>query len=142
MPALQFATATANLASQNAFLFLATHGPIFVASSSSATLIQCGFQYRRWNCSPIPPLVVKTIGTKSIPRCSHRSLYFLVFVSSAALVPAFGLRKDSAHAPAPEWLGAVGFTMLTSMASRLSQERLPQTCPSVCLLLPFAEVPT
>jgi hypothetical protein len=27
MPALQFATATANLASQNALLFLATHGP-------------------------------------------------------------------------------------------------------------------
>jgi hypothetical protein len=87
MLALQFATATANLASQNAFLFLATHGPIFIASSSSATLIQCGFQinfqYRRWNCSPIPPLVVKTlaIGTKSIPRCSHRSLYLLVFVS-------------------------------------------------------------
>jgi len=102
MLALQFATATANLASQNAFLFLATHGPIFIASSSSATLIQCGFQYRRWNCSPIPPLVVKTIGTKSIPRCSHRNLYFLVFVSSAALVtvtvPAFGLRKDSPHA--------------------------------------------
>jgi predicted ATPase len=45
MPALQFATATANLASQNAFLFLATHGPIFIAASSSATLIQCGFQY-------------------------------------------------------------------------------------------------
>ena len=39
MRALQFATATANLASQNAFLFLATHGPIFIASSSSATLI-------------------------------------------------------------------------------------------------------
>ena len=38
----QFATATANLASQNAFLFVATHGPIFIASSSSATLIQCG----------------------------------------------------------------------------------------------------
>jgi hypothetical protein len=38
MPALQFATATANLASQNAFLFLVTHwhGPIFIASSSSA----------------------------------------------------------------------------------------------------------
>jgi hypothetical protein len=35
MLALQFATATANLASQNhdAFLFLATHGPIFIASS-------------------------------------------------------------------------------------------------------------
>ena len=46
MLALQFATATANLASQNAFLFLATHGPIFIASSSSATLVQCGFQYR------------------------------------------------------------------------------------------------
>ena len=61
MRALQFATATANLASQNAFLFLVTHGPIFIASSSSATLIQCGFQYRRWNCSPIPPLVVKVI---------------------------------------------------------------------------------
>ncbi len=34
---------------ENAFLFLATHGPIFIASSSSATLIQwhwqCGFQY-------------------------------------------------------------------------------------------------
>ena len=41
MPALQFATATANLASQNAaFLFLATHGPIFIAASSSATQIQ------------------------------------------------------------------------------------------------------
>jgi hypothetical protein len=52
MRALQFATATANLASQNAFLFLATHGPIFIASSSSATLIRCGFQYCRWNCSP------------------------------------------------------------------------------------------
>ncbi len=53
MLALQFATATANLASQNAFLFVATHGPIFIASSSSATLtqkiLQCGFQYRRWN---------------------------------------------------------------------------------------------
>ena len=61
MRALQFAAATANLASQNAFLFLVTHGPIFIASSSSATLIQCGFQYRRWNCSPIPPLVVKVI---------------------------------------------------------------------------------
>ena len=48
----------------------------------------------------------------------------------AALVPAFGLRKDSPHAPAPEWLTAVGFTMLTSMASRLSQERLRKTCPS------------
>ncbi len=47
MLALQFATATANLASQNAFLrlFLATHGPIFIASSSSATLIQCGFHW-------------------------------------------------------------------------------------------------
>jgi hypothetical protein len=66
MLALQFATATANLASQNAFLFLATHGPIFIASSSSATLIQCGFQYRRRNCSPIPPLVVKTIGTTQV----------------------------------------------------------------------------
>ncbi len=32
MLALQFATATANLASQNAFLFLATHGPIFSVS--------------------------------------------------------------------------------------------------------------
>jgi hypothetical protein len=32
MLALQFATATANLASQNAFLFLATRGPIFIAS--------------------------------------------------------------------------------------------------------------
>ena len=35
-----------------------------------------------------------------------------VFVFSAFLVPAFGLRKDSAHAAAPEWLTAVGFTML------------------------------
>ena len=38
MLALQFATATANLASQNAFLFLATHGPIFIAASSLLTL--------------------------------------------------------------------------------------------------------
>jgi hypothetical protein len=35
MLALPFATATANLASQSAFLFLATHGPIFIASSWS-----------------------------------------------------------------------------------------------------------
>ncbi len=61
MLAVQFANATANLAAQNAFLFLATHGPIFIASSSSATLIQCGFQYRRWNCSPIPPLVATAL---------------------------------------------------------------------------------
>ena len=40
MRALQFATATTDLASQNAFLFLATHGPIFIAPSSSATLVQ------------------------------------------------------------------------------------------------------
>ena len=33
MRALQFATATANLASQNAFLFLATHGPIFMKAA-------------------------------------------------------------------------------------------------------------
>jgi hypothetical protein len=66
MRALQFATATENQASQNALLFLATHGPIFIASSSSATLVQCGFQYCRWKCSPIPPLAVKTIGTRSI----------------------------------------------------------------------------
>ena len=123
MRALQFATATANLACQNAFLFLATHwhGPMCIASSSAATLIQCGFQYRRWNCSPIPPLAVRMIGTKSIPRCWHRSLYLSVFVFSADLVPAFGLRKDSAHAAAPEWLTAVGFTMLTSKATLLGQ---------------------
>jgi hypothetical protein len=30
-------TVTVNLASQSAFLFLATHGPIFIASSSSAS---------------------------------------------------------------------------------------------------------
>ena len=40
-----------------------------------------------------------------------------VFVFSAFLVPAFGLRKDSAHAAAPEWLTAVGFTMLMSKAT-------------------------
>ena len=72
------------------------------SSQDSATLVQCGFQYRLWNCTPIPPLAVKTIGTKSIPHsCSHRSLYLPVpgpvFVSSAALVPAFGLRRDSPH---------------------------------------------
>jgi hypothetical protein len=145
MLVLQFATATANLASQNAFLFLATHGPIFIASSSShwqrpqaraSTLIQCGFQYRRWNCSPIPQLVVKTIGTKSIPCCWRRSLYLLVFVSYAGLVPAFGLTrsKDSAHAPALEWVTAVGFTMLTSKASLCSQEAPPPPDLSVCVL--------
>ena len=32
--------------------------------------------------------------------------------------------------------------MLTSKATLLSQEGLPQTCPSVWLLLPLAEVPT
>ena len=70
MRALQFAIATANLASQIAFLFLATHrdGPSYIAcayaSSSAATLLQCGFQYCLWNCSPIPPLAVKMIGTR------------------------------------------------------------------------------
>ncbi len=64
MRALQFAiaTATRNLASQLeiAFLFqvLATHGPSFF------NLLQCGFQYCLRSCSPIPPLVVKMIGTK------------------------------------------------------------------------------
>jgi hypothetical protein len=46
------------------------------------------------------------------------------------------------YAGAPEWLTAVGFTTLSSKATLLSQKGLPQTCPSVCLLLPFAEVPT
>ncbi len=101
--------------------------------------------------SYIPPLAVKMIGTKSIPRCWHKSLYLVVFVSSAALVPAshgaFGFKlskvdlRDSPHAPAPEWLTAVGFTMLTSKASLLSQKGLPQTCPSVCLLSPFCKSP-
>ena len=47
MRALQFAIATANLACQSALPFLATHGPMFIASSSAATyyLNQCGFQY-------------------------------------------------------------------------------------------------
>ena len=40
MRALQFAIETVNLACQNAFLFLATHGPIFIALSFSATLIR------------------------------------------------------------------------------------------------------
>jgi hypothetical protein len=71
MRALQFAIATANLASQIALLFLATRGPIFIASSSAATLLQCGFQYcqclRREllpHCG-IPPLVV-SIGTREV----------------------------------------------------------------------------
>jgi hypothetical protein len=40
---VQFAIATANLACQIAFLFLATpgHGPIFIASISASTLLQC-----------------------------------------------------------------------------------------------------
>ena len=96
MRALPFATATANLASQNAFLFLATHGPIFIASSSSATLIQCGFQYRRWNCSPIPPLDVKMIGTKYTPRCWHRSPYLSVLTELGIGQPA-GVKMDSSH---------------------------------------------
>jgi hypothetical protein len=81
MPALQFATATANLASQNAFLFLATHGPIFIASSCSATLIQCGFQYRRWNCSPIPPLAVKPPPPPTL--ASGPSMYIITDLSRA-----------------------------------------------------------
>ena len=142
MRALQFATATANLACQKAFLFLAAHGPMCISAFSSATLIQCGFQYCRWNCSPIPPLVVKMIGTKFIPRWWHRCLYLSVFFFSADLVPAFGLRNDSAHALAPAWLTAVGFTMLTSKANLPGSEAHPQTCPSVWLALPFAEMPT
>ncbi len=45
MRASQFAIATANLARQNAFLFLATHGPMRIASSSASTLLQYEFQY-------------------------------------------------------------------------------------------------
>ena len=52
MQAPQFAIATANLACKNAFLFLVTHCPIFIAPSSASTLLQCGFQYCRWSCSP------------------------------------------------------------------------------------------
>jgi hypothetical protein len=44
----------------NAFLFLATHGPIFIASSSSATLIQLLV----W-IIPVSPL--------ELPRLSHPS---------------------------------------------------------------------
>ncbi len=59
MLALQFATATANLASQNTFLFLATHGPIFIASSSSAaTPVWTG---RRWIFFPF---LRGTLGTQ------------------------------------------------------------------------------
>jgi hypothetical protein len=45
---------------------------------------------------PRAPLVGKMVGTKSIPRCWHRSfkLYLSVFVFSADLVPAFGFRRD------------------------------------------------
>ena len=55
-----------------------------------------------------------------------------VFVFSADLVPAFGLRKDSAHAPALEWLTAVGFTMLTSKATLPGWKGLPPDL-SVCV---------
>jgi hypothetical protein len=75
--------------------------------------------------------------TLSLAENWHRShgLYLLVFVVSADLVPAFGLREDSPHAPAPEWLTAVGFTMLTSKATLFRKKGLPQTCPSVQLRL-------
>jgi hypothetical protein len=64
-----------------------------------ATLIQCGFQYSRWNCSPIPRLAVKAIGSKSTPRCWHtsRRLYLPVFVFSADPVPAFGTSLFVTH---------------------------------------------
>ncbi len=57
MRALHFAIATANLACQVAFLFLAAHSPMCIASSPASTLrlLQCGFQpsaYCLWNCSP------------------------------------------------------------------------------------------
>ncbi len=100
MRALHFAIATANQACQSAFLFIATHFPMFIASSSaaSATLLQCGFQYCIWNsygnCSPtgMPPVAVKMIGsrlgTKSIPSWWHRGMCLSVFGFSADLVPA------------------------------------------------------
>ncbi len=48
-----------------------------------------------WNCSPIPPLVVKTIGTKSIPRCRHRSLF--ASRVAAPTPPARPVSDTSAH---------------------------------------------
>ncbi len=123
MLALQFATATANLASQNAFLFL-THGPIFIASSSSATLIQCGFQL---SVSPLELLSHPSTRCEDDRYKVHTTLLAQELASVLASfrllcspghrdgpgLRSRGLRKDSAHAPAPEWLTAVWFTMLT-----------------------------
>jgi hypothetical protein len=91
----QVAIAMANLACQNAFLFLATHGPMLIAASSASTLLQCGIQYCLWTRSCSPHAATGTrckddhimIGMKSIPRCWHRILYLSVFVFSADLVP-------------------------------------------------------
>jgi hypothetical protein len=64
-----FAIATANLACEVAFLFLAAHcpmTPIYIASSfaSSADFTECCL----WNCNPpISPLAVKIVGMRFIP---------------------------------------------------------------------------
>ena len=79
---------------------------------SESTLLQCGRQSCRWNCSPIPRLVVKLTGTNLIPRCVQRDLYLSFLVFSATLVPEFTLRNERLHAL--EWVtvgvaGRVGF---------------------------------
>ena len=66
MPVLQFATATANLASQNAVLFLATHGPIFIASVS--------FEVSRFRPSGLGRLDNIQAGLGGQPRMGWRKL--------------------------------------------------------------------
>ena len=48
------------------------------------------------------------------------------------------------HRHLSEWLTAFGSAMLTSKATlfETNLKGLPQTCPSVCLRLPFADMPT
>ena len=84
---------------------------------SESTLLQCGRQSCRWNCSPIPRLVVKLTGTNLIPRCVQRDLYLSFLVFSATLVPEFTLRNERLHALELVWLVELGSTSFTSKAT-------------------------
>jgi hypothetical protein len=126
MRVLHFAIAMSNLACQSAFLFLATYGPMLIASSSASTLLQCGIQYCLWTRSFSPHAATRCeddhmIGMKSMPRCWHRMLCLSVFVfsESADLVPAFRFQeKRLLHAPVTVPEGLTAFDPADSLCSR------------------------
>jgi hypothetical protein len=172
MRVLQFATraATVNLASQSAFLFLATPGPrsnfhrlILLCQPNPVWVPVASLEVEAWKAGTAnssPPLAVKTIGAKStgIPRCWHRSGFKLClsFSVSVRLLCRSGpcnqvrvqVEKGLATCTGTRVADCSWIHYAHVKATLFGQKAPPphwQTCPrtgsaSVCLPLPFAEM--